>query len=165
MRQIRLVNQNLYVLVDDVDYDFLNQFRWYLLDNGHGNYYANTEISPHQFILMHQLLVPNVPKGHNIDHENHNGLDNQRDNLHILTIQQNNLHKKVQRKKYSAGKKSIYKGVYHERRTDKWFASITVKGKSKNLGTYINEIDAAKAYNVAAQKYFGEFASLNTFEI
>ena len=34
-------------------------------------------------------------------------------------------------------------------------------GSRYNLGHFKKEIDVAKAYNMAAEKYFGEFANLN----
>lgn len=43
----------------------------------------------------------------------------------------------------------------------KWRAKIKVNGKTINIGTYEFAKDAAKAYDVEALKYFGEFAYLN----
>ncbi len=43
----------------------------------------------------------------------------------------------------------------------KWAASIRVDGKLLHLGYYGNEVEAAKAYDEAAIKHFGEYAKLN----
>lgn len=44
---------------------------------------------------------------------------------------------------------------------DRWIAQIKCNYKSIHLGRFNNKVDAAKAYNEAAIKYFGEFARLN----
>jgi len=46
----------------------------------------------------------------------------------------------------------------------KWTSSITINGKKKSLGYFKNEIEAAKAYDEAAKKYFSEFARYNFIE-
>ena len=58
--------------------------------------------------------------------------------------------------------KSKYKGVRAKR--EKWQAGICVDGKYKNLGIYVDQVSAAKAYNKAALELFGEFAKINNFE-
>jgi len=56
-------------------------------------------------------------------------------------------------------KTSLFKGAQLQK---KWRAYIAVNGKIFHLGCFQNEIDAAKAYNQAAIKYFGGFACLNS---
>lgn len=54
---------------------------------------------------------------------------------------------------------SRFKGVcWHKNRFRSY---ITVDKKQIGLGRYIEEIEAARAYNAAASIYFGEFAKLN----
>jgi hypothetical protein len=64
------------------------------------------------------------------------------------------------------GKKcsSIYKGVGWNKKDFKWHAKIMFQGKKIFLGCFVNEIEAAKAYNKAALEYFGEFARINQLE-
>lgn len=64
------------------------------------------------------------------------------------------------RKRNSSNNTSEYKGVI-QHRPEKWRAIITLKGKPKHLGVFDSEIAAAKAYDKAARKHFGEFAFLN----
>jgi hypothetical protein len=55
--------------------------------------------------------------------------------------------------------KSGFKGVCRFRK--KWAANITINYKQIFLGYYLNKEDAARAYDCAAIKYYGEFARLN----
>ncbi len=91
-----------------------------------------------------------------VDHINHNQFDNTNENLRIATKSQNNANR---RKKSNTSSK--YKGVSWKAYRDYWEVCIKVKGQYIYLGHFKDEIEAAKAYNVAALKYFGEFALLN----
>jgi len=95
-----------------------------------------------------------------IDHINGNPLDNRRCNLRFVTTQQNAYNQKKQKRITS----SRYKGVYRQSQSRKksWMAYITQDGKKRNLGTYSTEEDAARAYDKAAKKLFGEYAHLNS---
>jgi len=89
-----------------------------------------------------------------IDHINNNPLDNRKCNLRIVTPEQNSMNRKS--KKNSSSK---YIGV--KKSYKKWQASITFKGKAIYLGTFENEIEAAKVRDIATLKYFGEYGNLN----
>lgn len=91
-----------------------------------------------------------------IDHKDRNPLNNCKDNLRICNFSTNGINKTKQKGKYT----SQYKGVHADK--NKWRAAIYINNRRKSLGHFENEIDAAKAYNDAALKYFGEFAVLNT---
>ena len=56
---------------------------------------------------------------------------------------------------------SGFKGVSFYSRYNKWMSSICVDGKLKNLGYFSDPVSAARAYDQAAQKYFGTFAKTN----
>lgn len=94
-----------------------------------------------------------------VDHKNHNGLDNRRDNLRVATVGQNmaNLRKK-------RGTSSRFKGVSAVPRAHDigWCARIKINNRSKHLGYYDTEEEAAAAYDIAAVACHGEeFAMTN----
>ncbi len=91
-----------------------------------------------------------------IDHIDGNRLNNQLNNLRAATRQQNGRNMAKRRNTSSA-----YKGVSFRKDTRVWAAYIKFQSKKVNLGCYPTQEQAAKAYNEAAIKYFGEFARLN----
>ena len=107
-------------------------------------------------MYMHHLVI-DIPKGFFADHINHNGLDNRKANLRLATRTQNIWH----RKKFKKPSRSQYKGVDWANDMKRWRARIRVNGKRIYIGSFENEIDAAKAYDNAAKKYHREFAVLN----
>lgn len=155
MKEIQLT-QNQVALVDDEDYDYLNQWKWYAsYSKDINNYYAarNTIVeNSHKTILMHRVIM-NPQKERLIDHIDHNTLNNQKSNLRIVTHSQNNQNQRMQK-----GKSSKYKGVHWNKEKQKWQARIKINYKIKHLGYFETEDDAYKAYCKAAQISFGEFA-------
>jgi hypothetical protein len=98
-----------------------------------------------------------VAPGVEIDHQDGNGLNNQKYNLRICTTAQNGANQRTQSRK----KSSRFKGVNWDKDRQKWYAHIKVNQVLKNLGRFSSEIEAAKAYNKAAIIAFGKFAKLN----
>lgn len=155
MRTIELT-RGYYTTVDDEDYEYLNQFKWRvrLCKHDHRKIYA---IRTSKSIGMHRVIMNITDPKIQVDHKDGNGLNNQKYNLRVATNQQNIFSSRKSNKKTS----SIYKGVSYEKDREKWSSKIKLNYKSKSLGRFDNEIDAAKAYDVAARNYFGEFAKLN----
>lgn len=92
MRKIKLT-QGKYALVDDADYEWLNQWKWQACKNSSGNWYAKSGLGKDgkEFqISMHRLIL-NCKKGDGkiIDHINHNGLNNMRKNIHLVSHREN----------------------------------------------------------------------------
>jgi hypothetical protein len=153
-KQITLT-KGFVTIVDEEDYDWLNQWKWHyskVRDTGYAVRGDRISSGKLKIIRMHRLIV-NPPVGMFIDHINGDRLDNRKCNLRICTNIQNSHNRKI-----NNGRK--YKGVCFER--IKWRAYIDVNKVRIHLGMFSSEIDAAKAYNEAAVKYFGEFARLNT---
>ena len=91
-----------------------------------------------------------------VDHINGNGLDNRKENLRHVTCSVN-----TQNRNRGPMSKSGYRGVVQCRDKPRWYAKIKVKGKTIHIGTYDCKIKAAKAYDLAALKYFGEGCFVN----
>ena len=142
-------------LVDDEDFEWLSQWNWN--KNQYGYAMRSTmKNGKSKNLFMHQLIME-CPKGMEIDHANRNKLDNRRSNLRVATRQQNSRNMPATHK----SKTSIYKGVSWYSRDQRWIAQISTGEKCLKLGRYESEEDAAKAYDQAAYKEFGEFAYLN----
>jgi len=153
MKEITLANNKGVVFVDDEDYNYLSNYKWYLSTFGYPqtSIYINKKRTSKQ---MHLFLI-NTPKDYVTDHIDRNPLNNQKENLRIVTISQNQMNIS-KRKKITTSK---YKGVSLYK--NKWQAQIQINKKPYHLGYYLNEIDAAKAYNKAAKELFGKYAKLN----
>ena len=104
---------------------------------------------------MHRIIL-NAPKGTMVDHINGNGLDNRKENLRLCTTRENNANQKKNRNNSSG-----YKGVAKASNCSKWRAYIRVDGVQRHLGNHNTPEEAARAYDAAAKKHFGEYAHLN----
>ena len=141
-------------LIDSADYSLVGQYRWWVVLPRGGGFYAQARIpgTGKQFFL-HQLLSGIA----DCDHRDRNGLNNRRSNLRPATRQQ----QQANHKKHADGVTSRFRGVSLFKESNKFRASITVNEKHIHLGLFVDEEDAARAYNDAAKIHFGEFASLN----
>jgi hypothetical protein len=83
-----------------------------------------------------------------IDHKNRVRTDNTIENLREATRAQNR-----QNLTLDTRNKSGVRGVSFDFLNKKWRASISINGKTKNLGRYKLKEDAAKAYKKAASVY------------
>lgn len=158
MRKIKLGSRfGIYkhALVDDDNYDWLNQWRWYCHNRGYAVRAVGIGNGRQKAIFMHRLVI-NTPKRSWTDHIDNNKLNNQKENLRIVTHSQNGMNRK--NTKHST---SIFKGVSWDKKRDKWKVGITKNSKRCGLGYFKREEDAGKAYDRKAIELFGEFARLN----
>lgn len=153
---------NMYVIVDDMDYERVMRFSW-TLQIRHGIPYArckmnmgrisgmvqNCQMQLHRYILKPPLSM-------DIDHRNHNGLDCRRSNMRICTTSQNICNQLPIR-----GGSSKFKGVSWRKQGKFWTAKITLHRKQIHLGSFQDEREAALAYDARARILHGDFACTN----
>lgn len=77
-------------------------------------------------------------------------------NVRWVTQQQNGMNRRGSKTSTSG-----YKGVSWKGENGKWVAQIQVNGKKQHIGYFLDEQEAAQAYNDAALELFGEYANLN----
>lgn len=160
MKEI-LLSQNKKALVDNADFDYLNQWKWYY-HKGYATRYPTVAKNKRQRVYMHRIVFANLftmSFKEYVDHINGNKLDNRRKNLRFADKSQNGANSKLAKDNTSG-----YKGVTWHKQTRKWQAQIQVKGKNKYLGIFKFRVLAARAYDKAAKKFFGKFAKCN-FEV
>ena len=160
-RRIRLSGPR-YAKVDPEDYEWVSGYEWF----GHGrgrHIYAKRfgregKAGEPALVSMHREIV-NARRGIIIDHINRDSADNRKANLRQATHGQNQANKA----KNHVNPSSRYKGVSLTKGVckRKWRARIQVNRRMIPIGSFESEIDAAKAYDKAAKKYFGEFAYVN----
>ena len=155
-REIKLT-QGQVAIIDDEDYEWLSQWKWYARKSRNIWYAVRQEWEngrQKQIHMHREILKP--PIGMETDHRDRNGLNNQRNNLRIATRIQNTRNRKA-----NQNGTSTFKGVFWNPAHDKWQAQIRVKRQRIHLGYFPCEMDAARTYDKAAKEYFGEFACIN----
>ena len=155
MREIQLT-QGYVALVDDADYEELMRYKWRAQVGTRTVYAVRRQPTVAgvrgSIVLMHrQIKNTREP---NVDHWDGNGLNNQRLNLRPCGVSQNGGNARN-----SKNNTSGFKGVSVF--IDRWQSGICVKGKQIHLGHFRDKQAAARAYDTAARKYFGEFARVN----
>jgi hypothetical protein len=152
------LTQGKFALVDDEDFDWLNQYKWTAVLNRHVWYavrFIKTGNSKRKCILMHRLVL-DAPDGTPVDHINGNGLCNCRRNLRTCTPRENSYNRNKNNDNVTG-----YKGVHWIKRVKRFGSTIGCNGKKIWIGYFKTAKDAARAYDKKAKELFGDFALLN----
>lgn len=148
------LTQGKTTVIDFDDFENLRGVKWYAY-KGRYTFYARRHIIKGKNRVLqslHHFLIPGAAR---VDHIDGDGLNNRQSNLRKATPRQN----QQGRRHKNLTATSQFRGVH--RQDQKWIAEIKVRQKNKYLGIFGSEIDAAKAYDAAARKHFGEFATCN----
>jgi hypothetical protein len=138
-------------IVDENIYYDLMKYNWYL--NNHGYVIGRGEDK--KLVLLHRYIMKYYGDDF-IDHINNNPLDNRKENLRILNAQQNS-----QNKVSNKTSTSKYVGVSFNTKNKKWVATISVNNKKIHLGSFNDEIEAAKTRDIATKEHYAEFGNYN----
>lgn len=137
-----------FAVIDKSDEPLVAQYRWRYVEPG----YAHATIDGRP-VPMHRLILGYPPKGVEVDHEDGDGLNNQRYNIRLCTRAENAKNRR------SVSGQSRFKGVWKDKLA--WRATIRVDGRKIGLGSFQTQQAAARAYDSAARRYHGEFAATN----
>jgi len=145
--------------VDDVDFDWLNQYKWHVnTNNRKTHFYAVARIGT-VMKKMHRLILGVEDSEVFVDHRDLNTLNNQRDNLRLATRSQNAANRKI-RARAGVSYTGVYLNGFNPDGSFRWIAKCKKNGKA-HIETYDSEIKAALGYNEMASRLHGEFAKLN----
>lgn len=159
---------NLCAKVDDKHFEELNKYIWRVQKAiGTDMYYACRRNEKGELVPLHRFIM-GCKKGDGkiVDHIDRNGLNCLEENLRFCTVSQNAMNKSSKRNSTSK-----YLGVHFAKMIQGkkiytyWRADIKAKGRSRFIGFFKTEENAAIAYNIFAEKYHGEFANFNTSNI
>lgn len=157
------LTKGLQAIVDDDDFPRLSQFKWFARVSHHKRgltwHAARHERGNNgSMVWMHHEVLGVKTR---TDHKNRDGLDNRRQNLRPATPILNSFNVTKYRTRNGRPTSSRYKGVHWATGPKKWIAKITVNKRIVQLGSFDDELVAARTYDQAALKHAGEFAVLN----
>lgn len=154
-----ILTQGQVAIINNADIELISSYKWRAAFNPVVRQYFAVSWIKHnkkmKTVYMHRLIMKN-PIGMQIDHINHNDLDNRRTNLRICTASDNKCNSLL-RKDSTSG----FKGVVWYKNNKKWGARIKKDGILIHLGLFDDKETAAIAYNDAAKSIHGEFACIN----
>lgn len=154
MKTISLTKGHV-AIVDDEDYESLSRRRWSTQSTRQGLYAKTNDVrkaGKRRVFLMHRVVMGVTDPKVQVDHINHNGLDNRRENLRLVDTRANKSNLKGKKEgRYT----SEYVGV-HLHASGKYQASIRVNGSKRYLGLFLSEKVASDAYQQALEEMHSE---------
>lgn len=147
----RAKGRQKYALVDENDFHRLHALNWRLSHDGYAVCF--TADGP---VNLHKAVYGDCPADMIVDHRNRNKLDCRRQNLRLVSRSQSQWNKGPYKTNTSG-----FKGVSYDRHRKAWAVFISAHGKRWFLGRFDTAEAAAKAYDMAAQFFHGEYAYQN----
>jgi len=141
-----------FALIDTADLSLVKQYKWGVNKDN----LVSTRLDNKTSLYIYHLILGHPPEGLEVDHINRKRLDSRRCNLRFATRLQNQANLSIR-----PCSETGFKGVHFHKQSGKYRARIGYKGGEIHLGMFEDRVDAARAYNKAALKYFGKFAYLN----
>ncbi len=152
-----IVESGYFAIVDDDDFDLLNQHKWFLMKLYHCKTdilyarrydYTDKKITA---ILMHRVIAKAKSRIEKVDHINHNGLDNRKNNIRLCTHSEN-----MSFRTSAKNSSSKYLGVSRNNKSKRWTVALKHNKIKYSLGSFSSEDEAAFAYNEKALEVKGE---------
>lgn len=137
--------------IDKDNFDTVKDYGWYAYYDKIGKTFYAVSRTHGTKIKMHRLIL-NATEEQKVDHTDHNGLNNRKNNIRLCTQSQNCMNKRVQ-----SNNTSGYKGVSFHRGKNKYQAMIMVNRKQIYIGSFLTALEASEAYQKEAKKLHGEF--------
>jgi hypothetical protein len=138
-------------VIDSADGELVSAYRWRANVGG----YAITTMHRRNLTMHRMLLGLTTAEAPHIDHIDGDGLNNRRSNLRAADAQKNAWNRRLSVR----NKSSQFKAVSF-RNTGLWNVRVR-SGEKCWCGSFQTEELAARAYDVVASQWFGEFARLN----
>lgn len=152
----RIILAREYVaLIDEADWPLVEPYRWCASVSHRTIYVRANAKEPRRTLRLHRLIV-GANARLQVDHINHDGLDNRRANLRLCTPRQNSANRRQ-----NQNVSSNFKGVYWHQPSSRWSAQVGGGTNRVYLGLFDDPRVAAQAYNCAALALYGDFALLN----
>lgn len=164
-RLVTYKGKKIEVTIDQEDCSWFDQYTWTASENGCGTVYVHRRTRKREGgkprkVYLHRALT-RAGSGQIVDHINRNSLDNRKANLRIASSAVNNINRGKNKTWRGKATSSKYKGVSWDNKRKKWHSYIWRDYKKMPLGYFIEERDAARAYDTIAYELHGEYAYLN----
>lgn len=156
--RIKLYNKNKQYVCETIiskeDFDLVSKYNLYCCKQKNTTYVCLKYNGKN--IKLHNLIKGKPEENLVVDHIDHNGLNNTRNNLRIVSNIINSHNKKKKENTLSS-----YIGVSFQKQSKKWRSYIRYENKQYSCGLFDKEVDAAKEYDKIALQIYKENANTN----